>query len=306
MLAPSESNWQRFWRAFLSRRELPALLLLSLVLLFFDRSGAGFMQRSKLFFTDVAAPLLELSARSGEASDEFWRSAQNHFSLRERNDQLREQNEQLLEWRALALELQRRLVRYEDLLDVVALPEESFLTARALGESGGPFEQAAILQAGREHGVAYGHGVIDSQGLVGRIIGVGERTSRVLLLTDFNSRIPVQVEPGGARGIASGDNSDTLLLQYLPEDEKVKPGDRLVTSGDGGFLPAGLPVGVVVGFAEDVPLVEPFMRADRLEWVRILAQASLHDVPAADITARAPFARQDVAATARDEEGRLQ
>ena len=279
MLTTAESGWQRFWRRFLHRRSLPLLLLLSIVLLSLDRSGADFFQRGKLWLADAAAPVLQASAFSRHLSDGFRRGIADYLALASSNESLRAENARLQEWRALAVDLRRRLARYEDMLHVVDLPESSFLTARLLGEVGGPFEQAAILQAGQTHGIAYGHGVVDTRGLVGRIVGVGQKTSRVLLLTDFNSRVPVLLEPGGARGIASGNGSDTLRLEYLPEDTGVSLGDRVVTSGDGGFLPAGLLVGMVVDFDDDQPIVEPFMQTGRLEWVRVLIQSSVHDVP---------------------------
>ena len=279
MLNPAESGWRSFWRRFLHRRTLPALLLLSACLLFLDRSGAAFFQRGKLWLADAAAPVLVINAFSQRLSDRLRGGIADYLVLAASNEGLRAENARLQEHLTRLLDLERRLARYEDLLHVVSLPASSLLTARVLGEVGGPFEQAAILQAGSEHGVAYGHGVVDARGLVGRIIGVGATTSRVLLLTDFNSRVPVLVEPGGMRGIAGGDGSETLRLEYLPEDAGVSLGDRIITSGDGGFLPAGLLVGVVVDFADGEPVIDPFMEAESLEWVRVLTRASMHDVP---------------------------
>lgn len=275
------TRWQ-FWRHLVYRRELPALLLLSLLLLFMERSGTPISERVKLWVTDAATPLLEVTALGGRISESLRQRIGDHFAVVERNDRLREENAELLEWRGRFLESQHRLQRYEELLQAVNLPEALSPTARVISEIGGPFEQAVILQAGREHGISYGRGVVDARGLVGRIIGVGKRTSRVLLLTDFNSRIPVLIKPGDIPGIVSGDNSELLHLQYLPDDEAVSPGDQVITSGDGGFLPSGLPVGVIVAVDGEVPVVRPFLEARRLEWVRILNKASLHDIPPND------------------------
>ena len=300
MWAPVESRWQRAWRGFAHRHEIAFLLGLSVILLFLDRSGAEFFQRGKFWMMDVFVPVVALTVRSGEASDAIWFATQNHFSLLERNEELRAQNSRLLKWRSRAQDLERRLAHYEDLLDVVTVPDSSYLTARALGESGGPFERAMVLQAGKQDGVEYGLGVVNAQGLIGRVIGVGDTTSRVLLLTDFNSRIPVLIESGGAHAIVTGDNSNLLRLEYLPEGEKVALGDLVVTSGDGNFLPAGLPIGEVVDASNEIPIVKPYMQAHRLEWVRVLIQAVQNDIPEGDISATA--AQDDVRqVSARDQ-----
>ncbi|MCY4034599.1 MAG: rod shape-determining protein MreC [Hyphomicrobiales bacterium] len=283
MWAPVESKWQRAWGGFAHRHEITFLIVLSLVLLVLDRSGAGFFQRGKFWVMDASAPVVALATRSENASDAIWFATQNHFSLLERNEELRAQNSRLLKWRSRARELERQLTHYEDLLNVVAVPDSSYLTARVLGKSGGPFEQAMVLQAGKQDGVEYGLGVINAQGLVGRIIGVGDTTSRVLLLTDFSSRIPILVGSGGVDAIATGNNKDVLRLEYLPEGKTAAPGDLVVTSGDGGFLPAGLPVGEVIDVSDDVPIVKPYMQARQLEWVRILVHAAHNDIPVGGI-----------------------
>ena len=91
-----------------------------------------------------------------------------------------------------------------------------------------------------------GNPVMSENGLIGRVIGVTEGASRILLLTDIASRTPVMIERTNARAILTGDGGPNPRLEYLRGQEPVKPGDRLVTSGDGGVLPRGLPVGLAV------------------------------------------------------------
>jgi rod shape-determining protein MreC len=89
------------------------------------------------------------------------------------------------------------------------------------------------------------------------------------LLQDLNSRIPVAVEPSGTKAILTGDNSSQPRLEYLPPMATVNAGDRVVTSGDGGSLPPGLPVGTVVGEAGDFR-VSLFSNYHRAEYARLL------------------------------------
>jgi rod shape-determining protein MreC len=103
-----------------------------------------------------------------------------------------------------------------------------------------------LINVGARDGILDGWATMDGLGLVGRVSGVGERTARVLLLTDVNSRIPVTIQPSGQQALLMGDNSQTPLLDFIEAREDVSPGDRIVTSGDGGLFPPGLLVGQVV------------------------------------------------------------
>ena len=112
--------------------------------------------------------------------------------------------------------------------------------------------------------------MITGDGLVGRVAGVGNRATRVLLITDLNSRIPVLVEATRTRGILIGNNSNRPRLIHLPPGATVSPGDRIVTSGHGGAFPVGLPIGLIDAVNESGISVQPFVPRDRLEYVRIL------------------------------------
>src|SRR5690606_4385105 len=117
------------------------------------------------------------------------------------------------------------------------------IATKILGDSSGPFIRSALVNAGETHGVLKGQIVINYNGLVGRIIEVGSKTSRVLLITDINSRIPIITASSRERGIVVGNNTDLLSLLYLPEDTRVQIGEIIFTSGDGESFPSGVPIG---------------------------------------------------------------
>jgi rod shape-determining protein MreC len=112
-----------------------------------------------------------------------------------------------------------------------------------VAETDGPFVKTRVLNAGAADGVAVDQGVLSEHGLVGRIVSAGEHSARVLLLKDLNSRVPVLIERNDIRAILAGDNSERPQLRYLRSGHGLISGDRVITSGDGGFLPHGLPVG---------------------------------------------------------------
>jgi rod shape-determining protein MreC len=174
---------------------------------------------------------------------------------------------------AAARELDAENRELRALLSSVAEPRSAFITARIIGMAGGAFVNTALVNAGRLDGVEAGQAVVTTQGMVGRIVEVGSRSARILLVTDLNSRIPVFVESTRAPAVVAGDNSDSLSLAFIADGASVSAGDRLVTSGEGGLLPPGLPVGIVTGRKGGVWRVQPFVDAARVEYVRVLDYA---------------------------------
>jgi rod shape-determining protein MreC len=127
-----------------------------------------------------------------------------------------------------------------------------------------------LLNAGSRDGIRKGQAVIAGEYLVGRIAEVGDRSARVLLLTDINSHIPVVVEGTRAKAILAGDNSDRARLNYLAPNSAAAPGTRVVTSGHGGAFPPGLPVGVITTLQDGVVRVEPFVHRYALDYVTVV------------------------------------
>jgi rod shape-determining protein MreC len=118
--------------------------------------------------------------------------------------------------------------------------------------------------------VVKGMAAVNERGLVGRVIEVGQRSARVLLLTDFNSRVPVMVEPSRDQAILAGDNSEEPGLIFLPLHPRMAVGQRVVTSGRGGLLPPGLAVGRISAIDDHKVTVTLVVDGQRLEYVRLL------------------------------------
>jgi len=136
--------------------------------------------------------------------------------------------------------------RLRAVLGIATNPPLPHIAAETISDSHGPFANTRLANAGAGQGVTEGNPVISEHGLVGRIVGVSKRVSRVLLLTDAESRTPVLLVRTNGRAILSGDGGESPKLDYLRTSIGVKEGDRVLTSGDGGVFPRGLPVGTVV------------------------------------------------------------
>src|ERR1700761_8177164 len=115
-----------------------------------------------------------------------------------------------------------------------------------ISDSRGPFANPRLADAGRDKGVTEGNPVVSEHGLIGRIVGVSDHVSRVLMLTDAESRLPVLLVRTNGRAILSGDGGEAPKLDFVRTSIPMKEGDRVMTSGDGGVFPRGLPVGTVV------------------------------------------------------------
>ncbi|MGD1934367.1 MAG: rod shape-determining protein MreC [Candidatus Phaeomarinobacter sp.] len=251
------------------RLSLAVTLTLACVLLV-GRAESYLVDRTRQVMTDLSAPLLELASRPVAAVRNFIASTDEYAYVFEENARLRAENEQLKAWRQQALSLERRVARFEALLDVTVEPTIQYATGKIIGDSGGPFVHAFIVNVPQADGAAAGQAVVDDEGLIGRVVSSGVTASRVLLLTDLNSRVPVRVEPAGYRAIAVGDNSRFPKIEFLPPEAKLSPGDRIVTSGHGGLMPPDLPVGIVVLAGDGSPRLQTNSEFDRTSSVRVL------------------------------------
>lgn len=159
-------------------------------------------------------------------------------------ERLRAENAELKILRDNARAMAERLDRYEALLKMPPEPFSAGVSARLVGESRGPFARGALANAGSSRGVRPDFVAVSENGLVGRVISVGEASARVLLLTDANSRVPVMGEKTRARAILTGDGTAAPRLILLADPAGLEVGERLVTSGDDGVIPRGIAVGV--------------------------------------------------------------
>lgn len=143
-------------------------------------------------------------------------------------------------------------VRLRELLNSSALVDEKVRIAELVGVSPDPLHHEIIINKGANDGLYIGLPVLDAQGLMGQVIKVEAKQSRVLLITDATHAIPVIVNRNGVRSIAEGvGRLQELSLRFVAQSTDIKVGDLLVSSGMGGHFPAGYPVGVVASIQND-------------------------------------------------------
>ncbi len=261
------------------------LLIFAAVAIFFaDKADVAFVERLRTHVIDLTAPVLEVVVHPIAAVNRVFDELDHLIRIFDENLRLKAEVDRLRQWQQVARVLERDNAQYRHLLNVAPGPAVSFVSGRVIGDSGGPFVRTLLLNAGAREGVRKGQAVVSAHGLVGRIADVGRRSSRVLLLTDLNSRIPVLLEGSRYRAVLAGNNTDRPLLAFLPAGAQVSPGDRVVTSGHGGLFPPGQPIGVVSSVNDAVARVQPFTDWNRLEYVSVLR----YDMPRMDVGAPGP------------------
>lgn len=195
---------------------------------------------------------------------------QSYTRIYEQNQELRRELQQMNSWREAAIQLGQENARLLDLNKVRLNARLTYVTGVVLTDNGSPFRRSVLLNVGARDGIRDGWATMDGLGLVGRISGVGDQTSRVILLTDTNSRVPVTIQPSGQKALLIGDNTLAPPVDVADNLEDVRPGDRVVTSGDGKVFPADVLVGQIAQGPNGRLRVKLAADYGRLEFLRVL------------------------------------
>ena len=262
-------------RGLAQRLPFAIFVAVSFGLLIFSKIYPTLNEQVQGALIDVAAPVVDVLGEPVTAIRGFGTVVADTLNGAEKVEALRAENERLQRWRNVAMRLDGENAQLRALMRVSDEMQIPSISTRVVSDPGGPFVRAILLDAGVTKGVGKFQPVMDPSGVVGRIVTVGRQSSRALLLTDLNSRIPVFIRRTGDRGILVGDNSDRPKLAYLPMQSSARIGDEVFTSGDGGIFPAKLPVGVVDYV--DGPTVRVKLAADlsRLDFVNVMAYVPL-------------------------------
>lgn len=257
-------------KAWAQRFAALGLIFTAFGLLLLGKADIQAVERLRSAITDAVAPILDFASRPVESVTDGVEEVLALAELREDNALLRQQNERLMEHyvRSRELAAENRILR--DLLNLAPDPEASHVSARVIGDQGGAFVRSVLVNAGSRDGVKRGQVALSGSGVAGRVVEVGLRSARVLLLTDLNSRLPVLVGPTRDRAVLAGTNAELGDLLYLASNADIRVGDRVVTSGHGGLFPPGLPVGEVVASAEGPLKVRPLADWAHMEFLRLV------------------------------------
>ncbi|MDP3939007.1 MAG: rod shape-determining protein MreC [Deltaproteobacteria bacterium] len=229
---------------------------------------------------DLAVPIQKMVAVPAQTVREVWGDyvalmgvSEENKELRRRISDLAEENRQFRE-ALLTAERYRLIGEMRDRLPQPMIP------ASVIGEDSTAWFRTVLLDRGERDGVKRGMAVVTAEGVVGHVVAASSRAAKVLLVIDTTSAVDVMVERSRARGIVEGERDSLCALKYMVHGDDVKVGDRLVSSGMGGFFPKGLPVGKVTEIATEKrglfqqAIVQPSVDFNKLEEVFVILELS--------------------------------
>ena len=259
-----------------------AFSFIAFFLLILTLSNPRFMFEAKMTMTDMVSPVLSVFVQPIQNISQAVGSISGITSLRAENSQLKAENVRLKEWYQTALMLQAENHSLQELLNLQVNPTHKYVTARVISDTNNTYVKTTLIAVGHDEGVKKNQAVLAGDGMIGRVVEVGRNASRVLLLTDINSRIPVLIEGTSQKAILAGDNSEFPELKHLPKDIGVIERARVITSGHGGIFPTGLPIGRIVKKNKNHYVVRTFVDMSKVNYVRVVDSSDNKNLIRAD------------------------
>jgi rod shape-determining protein MreC len=196
---------------------------------------------------------------------------QNHKKLYKENEKIKSELEILKAKDLLNEFIILENQRLKKIVDDYLLKSDTVI-AKVLSDKGSPFLRSIIINKGSKHKINLGMAVMDGAYLVGKVVEVNYLSSRVLLLSDLNSKIPVIVEPNTVFSILSGTGKDHGIIQYSKKYDDIKSESIIYTSGAGNLFKAGIPIGKINdNFLNDEKNVEFFSDFSQLRFVKVMS-----------------------------------
>ena len=228
------------------RFSLFVLVLISIFLLFLEKIEINSLNYFRSFVKDTIYKSSEIVSYPGKSLSNSIVFFSKHVSVYKEYEILKKENQQLkqksLNQNFLILENSK----LKKAIDEQVHSYSDLVTSRVMIDKQSPYLNSFIINSGSNKNIKKGMEVLDGKNFIGRIVDVNFFSSRVLLVSDLNSKIPVIIEPSGNHAILSGKGKNNPSLDYLPENHLVKNNDKVYTSGKEGIFSAGIPVGEVI------------------------------------------------------------
>lgn len=255
------------------------LFLSAFVMMLINKTDTVIIEKTSSMATDIVSPMIDVLVIPARAIAGVYDYFKDLSKIYEENSRLRDENSRLLmvSDKARALEIENKLL--SNLLNYTPPPEATYVTARVIAEEGDAFSHSIIAYTGSDKKIKKGQVVMSDNGVIGRVDKVGQMYSKIILITDINSKIPVMVERTRVRGMLSGDNTNIPKMIFIPLAAELTVGDRIITSGVAGVFPPGLPIGKISSIEKNNVKIKTFGNLERLEYVKIIDYGLDKEVP---------------------------
>ena len=225
------------------RFSLFVLVILSVVLIFVETIETRPLNKVRSFVKDVVYRSATIVSFPLKSVNNFAGFLENHLNLYSNYNELIKENNELKNniSKTDFLELENSQLR--KLIDEQIESPSNLVSARVMIDKQSPYLNSFVINIGSNKGIKNGMAVLDGKNFIGRIVDVNFFSSRVLLVSDLNSKIPVLSEPSGSHAILSGHGTNEPTLEYLSKNNGIQDGDKIYTSGKEGIFTPGLVVG---------------------------------------------------------------
>ena len=227
------------------RFSLFSLVILSIILIFTETLETRPLDIVRSFFKDVIYRSSIVISAPENSFNSFNSFVKSHLNLYENYEELKEENSKLKNsiTETDFLELENNQLR--KLIEEQVTSKNNLVSSRVMLDKQSPYVNSFIINVGSNKKIKNGMAVLDGKNFIGRIVDVNFFSSRVLLVSDLNSKIPVLIEPSGHHAILNGRGNNKPTLEYLPEKHNIQNGYKVYTSGKGGIFTPGIPIGEV-------------------------------------------------------------
>ena len=222
---------------------LLALIIASLVLLSLESINSKSLNFVRSAIKDVIYRTSFIASIPGNTIGPMYTTIQEHFKIYEQYELIKLELQQLKNQQNQIAYLKTENDKLKKVIDDTDIYNHESITSKVLVDKESPFLKSVILNKGFNSGLKKGMPVLKGPYFVGRITEVNYLSSRVLLISDLNSKIPVLIEPMGYQAIMSGTGDDLALLDFLPKNHQLEVGNLVYTSGTGGIFFPGIPIG---------------------------------------------------------------
>ena len=255
------------------------LILLCLLLVFLGKLDLIAIRNVKAFLSDFLAPVTYVFSKPVKEIVEVLEDVKSATFLRDENIRLKSEIRRLKVWKSKTEIKELELLELRELLKVIPKKNNKIITGRVITAAGGIFANTVLINVGKKDGIIIGQPAISSFGLVGYVVNVGMNSSRILLIIDINSMIPIYLTDSNWPAVVQGQNGKLLKIRFLSSEASPVEGEVLETSGHGGQLPSGINVGnIIKSFSGDY-YVKPTVNFQRLTYVSIITNYNSKHLP---------------------------
>lgn len=258
----------------MQRAVIALLIVTGLTLLVLAKIDHPALSNLRLRMLDTLQPVMGVLSEPVNATKKLATSTGAVLNTAEENRQLKSENETLRHWQSVALSLKAENEALRALTGYEPVNEVSYVTGRVVGQSPSTFGQSLTLNVGSAQQVEPLQPVIDAFGLVGRTLEVAPGTSRVMLISDLGSRVPVMTAGSSQRAILAGTGGELMRLSFLIEDAEIALGEPVLTTQEGALIPGGIAVGTVFKKDANGYLVKPVRPLAQGEYLRVVLHRS--------------------------------